>query len=361
MHKRSKKNQKKKKSLRKETTTPTSVESLIEQGNTALTALDLDLAYKSFDQALQLDSNDTNIMDALADVCMQLGDLEKAFGLLQQSTAQAPSENPFKWMFLAQLQNETESVESYQTGIHYLKEILNVTEDSTAKELTLQQIAKAYCSIAEIYLTDLCYEDDAETRCEAAINDSLLTLPENLDGLQAQTSLRISQNRKTEASVIIEKVADRIIANRTAMHSKAIVSELLETETTCESKENPEIDFCSATAKLLIECSSENQQLGNKAIDLLVSLLEEDDENLEIWYLIGVASLNCVPIDLESARFHLEQAKDMMDKYKESMNDMEFPYEEQYNMVLEQLKIVSEKENSIQQPNETSKPMDEDD
>lgn len=46
------------------------------------------------------------------------------------------------------------------------------------------QVAKAYCSIGELYLTDLCYEDDAETRCEQAINNAVAADKDCLDGQQ---------------------------------------------------------------------------------------------------------------------------------------------------------------------------------
>ena len=36
---------------------------------------------------------------------------------------------------------------------------------------------------------------------------------------------------------------------------------------------------------------------------------------------MGVASLSCTPPDTDSARYHLEAAKDMMDKLLEDLDD----------------------------------------
>ena len=47
-----------------------------------------------------------------------------------------------------------------------------------------KQIAKAHCSIGELYLTDLCYDDDAETKCEEAINLAIAADADSLDGQQ---------------------------------------------------------------------------------------------------------------------------------------------------------------------------------
>lgn len=45
-------------------------------------------------------------------------------------------------------------------------------------------MAKAYCSIGEIYLTDLCYEDNAEEKCEEAIGRAVAVDGDSMDGQQ---------------------------------------------------------------------------------------------------------------------------------------------------------------------------------
>lgn len=49
-----------------------------------------------------------------------------------------------------------------------------------------KHLAKAHCSVSELYLTDLCYEDDAETKCEEAINRAIAADAETLDGQQGK-------------------------------------------------------------------------------------------------------------------------------------------------------------------------------
>lgn len=163
----------------------TSVEELMEQGSNALATTDLELARDIYNQALLMAPHDTNVMDALAGVQMQLGESENALDLLIQSTSSAPSENPCKWFSLGQLQSGTESVDSYRAGIQYLSSSIDndtsvrysflirslitlfiysnsncfaqLGEDSS--EL-VKQLARAHCSIAEVYLTDLWYKNE---------------------------------------------------------------------------------------------------------------------------------------------------------------------------------------------------------
>ena len=47
-----------------------------------------------------------------------------------------------------------------------------------------KHLAKAHCSVSELYLTDLCYEDDAEVKCEDAISRAIAADADSLDGQQ---------------------------------------------------------------------------------------------------------------------------------------------------------------------------------
>jgi hypothetical protein len=89
-----------------------------------------------------------------------------------------------------------------------------------------KQIAKVYCSISELYMTDLCFEQDAEERCEEAIASSLATVPDGVDGKQALANLRLSQCRLDEASNLIEDVFHCIRVIREKQHARTVVEEL---------------------------------------------------------------------------------------------------------------------------------------
>ncbi len=52
------------------------------------------------------------------------------------------------------------------------------------------------------------------------------------------------------------------------------------------------------------------------ALDLATELLEEDDENIEVWYIAGVAALSKVPADVDTARYHFSTALEMMNTIK---------------------------------------------
>jgi len=64
-------------------------------------------------------------------------------------------------------------------------------------------------------------------------------------------------------------------------------------------------------------------------------LIDEDDENIELWYLVGVASLSMHPSpDYESARYHLEHAKEMIEAMMKIDNNAEGNVSDGYLVIL---------------------------
>ena len=115
-------------------------------------------------------------------------------------------------------------------------------------------------------------------------------------------------------------------------------------------------------------------------MSLIEGLLLEDDENVELWYMMGVAALSKDPADVESARFHLDHAKQMLDElivqFQATGGPVEvyiticsayvctftknnivlymymqaFPFADQYCLLEEHLRILVEKEKLLPAP-----------
>ena len=81
----------------------------------------------------------------------------------------------------------------------------------------------------------------------------------------------------------------------------------------------PEFEFRCQTAKLLLECAQltqkqpdTNDQCLKAAISVLGSLLAQNDEVVEIWYLTGCAFAARKPPLSDPARFYLDRAMEML-------------------------------------------------
>lgn len=108
-----------------------SSEDLVSQANVALSNMQFELAVKFYKRALQMAPTDTSIMDALAEVQIQLGETHEAELMLQQSISLEPTRNPYKWCYLAQLQNGEQAFISYKKAA----EIMSSTIDTLTDEV----------------------------------------------------------------------------------------------------------------------------------------------------------------------------------------------------------------------------------
>ena len=231
-----------------------------------------------------------------------------------------------------------------------------------------RQLCAAYCSIAELYLTDLCDEPDAETSCEDALKSALVLdeissdvysnavstgigeddiqlEPPPPEALQTMANLRLSQSRPAEALEFILKTYDRMKVgceamsalvglskdgeNNDEMGTEAKAQELVEVDAAASL---PGYEFRCQTAKILLECASSLEDEKNKvttksqcveaAIHVLGSLLAENDEVIEVWYLLGCAFMAFSPPNEDSAHYYWDTALTMLNKVKEQLENL---------------------------------------
>lgn len=214
-------------------------------------------------------------------------------------------------MYIGQLSTASDALTSYLAGIEHLRSLLFLLEEGAqpnngVQQETKRQLATACCAVAELYLTDLCFEEDAESSCESFLKQALELDDKCPDALQAMCSLRLSQSRGgVEAAPFIWQVFDgmqtgcRALASLVGLRddgdgAAARATELLELKPV---QDLPGYEFRCQTAKLLLECAGalagqqkeQQTRCAQAAIDVLGSLLAENDEVVEIWILVGDA------------------------------------------------------------------------
>ena len=100
------------------------------------------------------------------------------------------------YLYTGQLCMEQEALQAYQSGIQSLETCLDIAMDEETEKTLRQKLSGAYCTVAELYLTDLCYDVDGEPL---------------VDALQTMASLRLSQkNRQEEAVPFILRAYDKM-------------------------------------------------------------------------------------------------------------------------------------------------------
>jgi hypothetical protein len=99
----------------------------------------------------------------------------------------------------------------------------------------------------------------------------------------------------------------------------------------------PSYELRCQTAKLFLECASAmncteksetssdditaTKKCAESAIQVLGSLMAENDEVVEVWYLLGCAFMAFPPPNIDSAQYYWDQCMTMLIKVKEEMEE----------------------------------------
>ena len=245
------------------------VSDLLTEVEACLDRFDLDQATHLCQQILQQDEHNIDALQLYASTLIEQGQVDQAREVLKKAVTVSPNEGFEKFLALAQITSGKEALNYYSEAARILKEKLpSVTEEGEVKEMT-RQLSNIYCSAAELYLTDLCDEDNAETECESLVQEAIKVDVTNPEGYRVQADLLLVQGRQEDA----------IKSIRTCL----TFWEALD----FDDLMFPLYDQRIAMAKVLIEVN-----LFEDAIRVLEGLLEEDEDVIDTWYLMGVAQLS---------------------------------------------------------------------
>ncbi|KIW06810.1 uncharacterized protein PV09_02490 [Verruconis gallopava] len=221
----------------------------------------------------------------LGETSVELGDIDSARSYFLEAAqidqdGEIPEERgggPEKFFWLAQLSEEggLDSVRWYSRGADVLRKQIaskiaeagddeDIEDDPSLHEKRVK-LANALCGIAEVYMTDLSYDDaEAERQCNRAVEEALSVAPDQPTTLQTAASVRISQLRKDDARQLLRASLD------------------LWKDLDPEDPDVPDYATRISLSRLLMEAEMENE-----AIEVLERLVREDDQSVEAWYLGG--------------------------------------------------------------------------
>ncbi|KAL4175701.1 hypothetical protein KRP22_000663 [Phytophthora ramorum] len=269
-----------------------------------------ELAVQFFEKALLQEPANTSLLDSIGELSTELDNPERALSAFQQSVALAPAQNPSKYFYLSQLVSGEEAEHYTAQGItHLQQELQQHVDPSTPAAATIKkQICDALCSLGELYMTDLCDHEEAENRCENYFQEAMkfdVGLPEPT---QALANLRLVQQNKEAADGLLEETYRRL-------------------NESCDEDSLPSLEFRTATGKMLIEVERYEQ-----ACDVLEGVMQEDDENAELWFLVGTCYR--AMDDLPNALEFFEKCQTMLNNFKKQLQD-EFYLQDQLESVNE--------------------------
>lgn len=263
-------------------------------------------ALKILKDAIKEDDDVINCLPALnllGEIYVELGEIDTARGYFNQAASidedgdidEKKGGGPDKFLWLAQLSEEggRDSVRWYTKAVDALRrQVDGLIDDVSGKnheddiEEAKGKLANALCAVAEVYMTDLSWEEDAEDRCEDATREALEYQPRSVETLQTVASVRISQGKKDEARTFLERSLG-----------------LWQAEPV-DSLKIPEFAVRISLVRLLLEAG-----MLDEALIVLERLVAEDDQSVETWYLGGW----CLHLLAEK-----QEEADQIDTYKRS-------------------------------------------
>ncbi|KAJ5567416.1 hypothetical protein N7535_006722 [Penicillium sp. DV-2018c] len=278
---------------------------LLDQATILLQTGRADEALVIAQQALELTAENTTAqlpaLNLLGEINVELGDIDTARNCFLQAVqldqdGSIPEEQgggAEKFLWLAQLseQGGKDSVLWFEMGVTSLRKSIADLEGKASPspediaDITQKKtkMSNALCAVAETYMTDLSWEEDAEARCEALVTEALLVTPEAPEVLQTLASVRISQLRTEDA---------RAALTRSMTFWKDLAP---------EDPKVPDFALRISLARLLMEVTMEFE-----ALEVLERLILEDDQSVEAWYLGGwclflLAEKQVAPKDVTAA------------------------------------------------------------
>ncbi|KAI5303431.1 hypothetical protein KEM56_007545 [Ascosphaera pollenicola] len=258
----------------------------LEEGAALLQIAQPDAALEKVKEAFELLPENSPFtlpgMNLLGEIFIELGLIDSARTAFLKAVELDPrGEVPIaegggaeKFLMLAEISPEggEDSVRWFEKGVTILRRNIQTLEQNKDEESALmleeckQKLATALCSVAEIYMTDLSFDPNAESKCESLVTEAVMIAPDSAEVLQTLANVRISQLRLDDARAALTR-------------SLGLWKDL-----PVESPKIPPFPARISLVRLLIEVEMEAE-----AIDVIENMVLEDDQSVETWYLGGWA------------------------------------------------------------------------
>ena len=169
----------------------------------------------------------------------------------RRSVTLEPDSGYDKYLTLGQLCSNDESLKFLTRGIELLQ-----TEAPDEK----RKLSKAYCHIAELYLTDLCMSENAQNNCKTAVDSAILADGTNPEGFHLAASYLISSNKFEEAKVKLREGIN-IWFEKHEINDEIIMTEPPSNET-IEDKLDVSVRMGALRLAVELEMWEESTQIG---------------------------------------------------------------------------------------------------
>ena len=222
----------------------------------------IEAARKCLEEAVTQDPENPQVLDATGAFFIEYDDERIGARILKKSIELAPNQNPMKYFYLGQLSSGREALSYYQAGIELSQRLK-----------TGDGVVSAFCSVGELWMSEeLCDEPEARLSCEAAYKAAVAADTQSIEALAGLAGFK-------------KIVGDHVESNELCMRCLALLAE------------HPEHTDIPLPIRLSLARTMIDLELAEEALSLLNDLLDEDEEDVEIWFLVACAHLMCKDIE----------------------------------------------------------------
>eukprot|EP00112_Aurelia_sp_Birch-Aquarium-sp1_P011768 Seg2476.1 transcript_id=Seg2476.1/GoldUCD/mRNA.D3Y31 product="putative assembly chaperone of rpl4" protein_id=Seg2476.1/GoldUCD/D3Y31 len=322
----------KKKAEKNKQTPKYSADDLIDKIEEYLDCFEFDLAVKFCEKAISIAPENLKVIETAGSVYAEIEDYEKSKECFTKAVELSPDEGHEKYMYLGQISSGDMAKGWYLKGIEIMKGVVGTDDDAekvasatASKSLpTGTDISNAYCALAEIFMTDSCFDDDAEKECEKYCKEAISWNSKNIDAYIVNANFLLSQEKREEAANVLkesfellnlkisddDKESDENGMNEdgeNGMEEEEGKGGTQEVEDEGDDSNAPSYPSRVSLSKLLTEVGE-----YDKAEKLMNRLIEENDEDLEVWYMLGWNMF--LQDQFEDSMFLLTKAKELYER-----------------------------------------------
>ncbi|CDO94002.1 unnamed protein product [Kluyveromyces dobzhanskii CBS 2104] len=217
------------------------------------------------------------LIQVFADAYLENGQVEKAYSLIQKSCqldADGKIGGCAKFFSLGQITGGPDGISIIMKGIENISAIAG---DSLSQEQAAMMV-NGLLAMIEIWMTDLCMEQEAETECEELISKAMeISEGKSSEVWSVLGSIKISQQKFSEASEAFTKAWEFF------QLKKSYIEEQLTQGAVSSHAEYLELlQPAISLAKMCIEMG-----LYEISLQIVGTIKEIDEDNLENYYLEG--------------------------------------------------------------------------
>jgi len=264
-----------------------SIEELLEKAGELLDECQFELAEKFCQRALEMSGDHPKALEMCANLLLERGEVERAQHCLGRAITVQPESGHTKYLTAAQIFTGVESRDLYCKGVELILAGA-ASSDSAA------QLSTAYVALSELYMSDLCDAPEAESESAKYISLAIEADSSNPEAWQAEASFKLIIADVEGAKTSIARSLELWLPQHTEFLEKGEGSE---TSLSYNSR--------LGTVKILLDL-----EMFEEATQICDALLEEDDEVVAPWYLLGW--LNYLRNDQDywgNVRHYLSRAK----------------------------------------------------